>query len=98
MFPFYTPENTRKPKVIWCFQGYKMGTLARNGLNLNNDVSNFKSFSLMLLFFYSCFENFSMTIFFFFISFFDRADGTAWKLSKYGVFSGLYFPPFGLNM
>ena len=22
---------------------------------------------------------------------------TAWKVSKYGVFSGLYFPVFGLN-
>ena len=22
---------------------------------------------------------------------------TAWKMSKYGVFSGLYFPAFGLN-
>ena len=22
---------------------------------------------------------------------------TAWKVSKYGVFSGLYFPAFGLN-
>ena len=23
---------------------------------------------------------------------------TAWKVSKYGVFSGPYFPVFGLNM
>ena len=23
---------------------------------------------------------------------------TAWKVSKYGVISGLYFPVFGLNM
>ena len=23
---------------------------------------------------------------------------TAWKVSKYGVFPGLYFPAFGLNM
>ena len=21
MFPFYTPENVRKPEVFWCFQG-----------------------------------------------------------------------------
>ena len=24
-------------------------------------------------------------------------DDTAWKVSKYGNFSGPYFPPFGLN-
>ena len=34
MSPFYTPENDRKPKVFWCFQGDKMRTLARNGLSL----------------------------------------------------------------
>ena len=32
MFPFYTPENIRKPKFSGVFREYKMGTLARNGL------------------------------------------------------------------
>ena len=27
-----------------------------------------------------------------------RRKSTAWKVSKYGVFSGPYFPVFGLNM
>ena len=34
MFSFYTPENTRKP-LVWfsdVFRGYKMKTLAGNGL------------------------------------------------------------------
>ena len=31
---FIPPENDRKPKVFWCFQGDKMRTLARNGLSL----------------------------------------------------------------
>ena len=37
MSPFYTPENTRKPKVFWCFQGYKMGKLSGNGL-ISTDI------------------------------------------------------------
>ena len=28
---------------------------------------------------------------------FHRILNTAWKVSKYGVISGLYFPVFGLN-
>ena len=32
MFPFDPPENIRKPKVFWCFQGYQKGTLRRKGL------------------------------------------------------------------
>ena len=35
-------------------------------------------------------ENFAVTTIIFFIA-------TAWKVSKYGVFSGPYFPAFGLN-
>ena len=31
MFPFYIPENIRKPRFSGVFRGYKMGTLARNG-------------------------------------------------------------------
>ena len=27
---FIPPENTRKPKVFWCFMGYEIETLARN--------------------------------------------------------------------
>ena len=30
IFLFYTPKNTEKPEV---FRGYKVGPLARNGLN-----------------------------------------------------------------
>ena len=33
LFPFYTPWKHRKSSVLWCFHGYKMGTLARNKLN-----------------------------------------------------------------
>ena len=32
MFPFFTPENTRKQRFSGVFSGYKMETLARNGL------------------------------------------------------------------
>ena len=45
MFPFYTPENTRKPRFFGVFREYKMRTLARNVLNklqqlsFNNHIS-----------------------------------------------------------
>ena len=32
MFPFDPPENIRKPKVFWCFQGDQKGTLGSKGL------------------------------------------------------------------
>ena len=28
-FPFYTPWNTRKPKVFWCFQGEWNGSIGQ---------------------------------------------------------------------
>ena len=31
---FVPPENTRKPRFSCVFGGYKMGTLARNGLSI----------------------------------------------------------------
>ena len=31
--PFIPPGNMRKPLVSWCYQEYKNGTLAWNGLN-----------------------------------------------------------------
>ena len=34
MFPFDPPENIRKPKVFWCFQGDQKGTLGSKGLKL----------------------------------------------------------------
>ena len=34
MFPFDPPENIRKPKVFWCFQGDQKRTLGRKGFNL----------------------------------------------------------------
>ena len=33
LYPLKTPEN------LWVFRGYKMGTLARNGLNFYNKVA-----------------------------------------------------------
>ena len=33
MFPFDPPENIRKPKNFWCFQGDQKGTLGSKGLN-----------------------------------------------------------------
>ena len=30
-----SPENIRKPKIFWCFQGNQKGTLERKGLMLN---------------------------------------------------------------
>ena len=30
-------------------------------------------------------------------TYYSEASFTAWKVSKYGVFSGPYFPVFGLN-
>ena len=32
MLLYYTPENTIKPLVFWCFQGAQNGKLARNAL------------------------------------------------------------------
>ena len=32
MFPFNPPENIRKPKVFWCFQGDQRGSLGSKGL------------------------------------------------------------------
>ena len=32
--PYILPENTRKPLVLWYFQGCKKGKLARNGLSM----------------------------------------------------------------
>ena len=32
IFPFAPPENIRKPKVFWCFQGDQKGTLGSKGL------------------------------------------------------------------
>ena len=29
MFPFDAPENIKKPKVFWCFQGDQKRTLGR---------------------------------------------------------------------
>ena len=34
IFPFDPPENIRKPKVIWCYQGNQRETLERKGLKL----------------------------------------------------------------
>ena len=33
MFPFDLPENIRKSKVFWYFQGDQKGTLGRKGSN-----------------------------------------------------------------
>ena len=35
MFPFDPPENIRKPKVFWCFQGDLKGTLGRKEFTPN---------------------------------------------------------------
>ena len=35
MFPFDPPENIRKPKVFWCFQGDQKGTLGSKGLTVD---------------------------------------------------------------
>ena len=35
MFPFDPPENIRKPKVFWCFQGDQKGILGSKGLKKN---------------------------------------------------------------
>ena len=31
MFLYHSPENTRKPKAFWCFQGYRNEILGENG-------------------------------------------------------------------
>ena len=40
MFPFDPPENIRKPKVFWCFQGDQKGTLGRKGLTVKYFANN----------------------------------------------------------
>ena len=45
MFPFDPPENERKPKVFWRFQGDQKGTFGRNGLKVDNFLGiNFHKF------------------------------------------------------
>ena len=47
MFPFYTPENTRKPlQFSGVFRGFKTGALARNKLaeKLNEFTPGFLAF------------------------------------------------------
>ena len=34
MSPFDPPENIRKPKIFWCFQGDQTGTLGKKELML----------------------------------------------------------------
>ena len=36
---FYTPENIRKPKVLWCFQEYRKRPVAWNGLTWSSPGS-----------------------------------------------------------
>ena len=38
MFLFDPPENIRKQKVFWCFQGDQKGTSGRKSLNIYNEV------------------------------------------------------------
>ena len=40
MFPFDHPENIRKPKIFWCFQGDQKGTLGRKGLKFRKMLHN----------------------------------------------------------
>ena len=44
MFPFGPPKNISKPKVLWCFQGDRKGTLGRK--RLTNIRSRFHFFSI----------------------------------------------------
>ena len=34
IFPFYTPENIRKPLVFWCFPGVKKGNIGKKWVNI----------------------------------------------------------------
>ena len=44
IFHFWPPENISKPEVFWCFQGYRSGTLAENGLSIQLKlVANFNN-------------------------------------------------------
>ena len=38
MFPFDPPENIRKPKVFWCFQGDQRRTLGRKELITSSEM------------------------------------------------------------
>ena len=51
MFPFHTPENTRKP-LSNIFRGYKMETLARNKLMQVVFLQSFENFSEKKWWFY----------------------------------------------
>lgn len=33
MFPYYTPENVRKPGVFWCFHGAQKGKIGLKWVN-----------------------------------------------------------------
>ena len=37
---FDPPENIRKPKVFWCFQGDQKGTLGSKGLSFSSNISD----------------------------------------------------------
>ena len=56
MLPFHPPENIRKPKVFWCFQGDQNGTLGRKGLRKLRIWSHLLKKSLMgnFIFFVMC--------------------------------------------
>ena len=50
----YLPENTKKPKIFWCFKGDKMETLAGYGLkftygNLHHINTNFHLYTFFIV-------------------------------------------------
>ena len=54
--PFRFPENIRKPKVFWCFQGDQKRTFERKGLKLGNGLIHFRC-SIFLQSFLSVLQN-----------------------------------------
>ena len=54
MVPFDPPENTRKPKIFWCFKGDQKGTLGRKRSRCQKRFisKNWESFSHFINFYY----------------------------------------------
>ena len=68
MFPFYTPENTRKPKVFWCFQGVQNGNIGQKRVNITAKylILIYKNLNLRKsTFLFECFHHTVQSVFIF---------------------------------
>ena len=99
---FIKPSNNFYEKYSsnsrWCFQVYWISRENMVSVNLQFKVKFFTE--IIYCFGLVCKTSATFIVYYFEPkrSWFEIADlSTAWKVSKYGVISGPYFPAFGLN-